>query len=157
MTPCARYLSTVLPDYMIPSVVMTVAAMPRTSSGKIDRRALPDPEPAARSAATVAPRNETEAAIAAIWREVLDIEVVGIHDDFLALGGHSLKATRVASRIVRDLGMNITITDVFRHPTIAALAEAAQQRAPHANAAIRTVTDADAITPMTAAERELLG
>jgi len=151
------YLSAMLPDYMIPTIVVALPALPRTSSGKIDRRALPEPDPVVRPAAIVAPRNATEEAIAAIWCEVLEMAVVGIHDDFLALGGHSLKATRVASRMARDLGLHVSLTDVFRHPTIAELAAAAHQRGRQAPAGIGAATETDAIAPLTAAERELLG
>jgi iturin family lipopeptide synthetase A len=151
------HLSAIVPDYMIPAIYMPIAALPRTSSGKIDRKALPDPQPALRTTTMTPPRTPLEQAIASIWREVLDLDVIGVDDDFLSLGGHSLKATRVASRIARDLGLNVSVTDVFRHPTIAALAEAAQRRPSTAAGSLRTLTDADAIAPLTAAERELLG
>lgn len=150
------YLSATLPDHMIPSFYVRVDALPRTSSGKVDRKSLPDPQPAVRTSSVTLPRTPIEESIAAIWRDVLDIDAVSVDDDFLALGGHSLKATRVASRMIRDLGLNVTVTDVFRHPTIAALAEAAVRRSTPIEG-LRAATDADSIAPMTAAERELLG
>jgi hypothetical protein len=150
-------LSSTMPDYMIPSIFVTLPELPRTISGKIDRKGLPEPQPQVRTRSVTPPRTPLEQAIAAIWRDILDVDVVSVDDDFLALGGHSLKATRVASRIVRDLHLNVTVTDVFRHPTVAALAEVAASRTTPAADAVRSATDADAIAPLTAAERELLG
>ena len=154
-----RSLSLTLPDYMIPAAFVPLGELPRTSSGKIDRRALAAvaASPRAGGAAPVAPRDETERAIAAIWCEVLGIESAGVHDDFLRLGGHSLKAARVVSRMHRELAMDIALVDLFRHPTIAAIAALARGRAPSAFEGIRRIDDAEAIAPLTAEELELLG
>ncbi|CAM2069820.1 Non-ribosomal peptide synthase/polyketide synthase [Sulfidibacter corallicola] len=113
-----------LPDYMIPSQFLFLDRFPLTARGKVDRRALPIPQ-RSRSitdSAFVPPRNETEAALAAIWAEVLGLESVGVHDDFFALGGHSLKAMRVANRVASDMALQLPIADLFAHPTISALA-----------------------------------
>jgi iturin family lipopeptide synthetase A len=151
------HASRTLPDYMIPASFVCLQEFPRTSSGKIDRRALPDPVLLpVNGAESVAPRDATEAAVAAIWRDVLGLESVGIHDDFLLLGGHSLKAARVVARMQRELMMNVALVDLFRHPTIAELAALAGSRGPAAADEIRPV-DVDAIAPPTADELELLG
>jgi acyl-coenzyme A synthetase/AMP-(fatty) acid ligase len=93
-----------LPEYMVPSVVMTLPTMPLTASGKVDRRALPKPDVQRRDG-YVAPRDRFEKAVAQIWSEVLRVERVGITDNFFELGGHSLLATRVVSRIRALLGV----------------------------------------------------
>ncbi|NEE35558.1 amino acid adenylation domain-containing protein, partial [Streptomyces sp. SID7982] len=112
-----------LPDYMVPSAFVPLDALPMTASGKLDRRALPTPV-WAESAAYVAPRDGTEAALAAIWAEVLGVERIGAEDDFFALGGHSLLATRVISRVRGGLGAELTVRDLFEAPRLADLAGA---------------------------------
>jgi amino acid adenylation domain-containing protein len=92
-----------LPEYMIPSSVVVLDAMPLMVNGKVDRKALPAPTRAASTEARVAPRNPTEERIAAIWREVLGVEQLGVRDDFFELGGHSLLAMQVVARIRKTL------------------------------------------------------
>ncbi|HEX2188928.1 MAG TPA: amino acid adenylation domain-containing protein, partial [Longimicrobiaceae bacterium] len=87
-----------LPEYMVPSAVVVLERLPLTANGKVDRRALPEPEPAT-GEGYVAPRTPAEELVAGIWAEVLKVERVGATDDFFALGGHSLLATRVVSRL----------------------------------------------------------
>ncbi|MCA9541322.1 MAG: amino acid adenylation domain-containing protein, partial [Myxococcales bacterium] len=113
-----------LPGYMIPSAFMWLDAMPLTPNGKVDRKALPAPEldREALSAGFVAPRTPTEAALAAIWSEVLGLDVVGANDDFFELGGHSLRATQVASRIAAKLGAEVPLRALFEATTVAAQA-----------------------------------
>jgi amino acid adenylation domain-containing protein len=115
-----------LPDYMVPSAFVTVDALPLSPSGKLDRGALPVPEPAGRGGGElVAPRTDAERAIAAIWGEVLGLDQVGVHDDFFALGGHSLLATQVVAKMRRltdTTGRRIGVMDLFQHPTVAGLA-----------------------------------
>ncbi|MFE7467340.1 amino acid adenylation domain-containing protein, partial [Streptomyces sp. NPDC057499] len=117
-----------LPDYMVPSVFVVLDALPTTSSGKLDRRALPTPV-WAETAAYVAPRTPTEEALAALWCEVLGIERVGADDDFFALGGHSLLATRVVSRVRERLGVPLAVRDLFDTPRLSGLAAAADAAA----------------------------
>ena len=94
-----RHLSQKLPDYMIPSAFVQLDAMPLTPNGKIDRRALPAPDYTRLEGQVVPPRTPAEGLLAAIWQEVLELEQVGIHDNFFEVGGHSLLATQVISRI----------------------------------------------------------
>ncbi|MGW2515325.1 amino acid adenylation domain-containing protein, partial [Streptomyces scopuliridis] len=123
--PAARELRDLirqsLPDYMVPAAFVPIAALPLTSSGKLDRRSLPTPD-WAESAEYLAPRTETERALAAIWAEVLGTEQVGAEDDFFSLGGHSLLATRVISRIRTGLGAELTVRHLFEAPRLADLA-----------------------------------
>ncbi|MEM6796280.1 MAG: phosphopantetheine-binding protein, partial [Acidobacteriota bacterium] len=92
--------------------------------GKVDRGGLPRPSGTGSAPAGRAPENETERALAAIWCELLGLEELGVDDEFFALGGHSLMATRVVSRIRGELGAEIPLRLLFERPTVAALAAA---------------------------------
>jgi len=116
-----RYLSTKLPEYMVPAIWVELDSIPLTPNGKIDRKALPDPEITNIITEYVAPRNETEAKLTAIWQELLGIEQAGIYDNFFELGGHSLLAMRVVSAIRRELNVELNIRDLFAHSTVALL------------------------------------
>jgi amino acid adenylation domain-containing protein len=112
----------VLPDYMVPSVVVVLAELPLTANGKLDRRVLPVPDYAASAARQyVAPRTELERVMAGVWAEVLGMERVGIGDNFFDLGGQSLLGTRLISRIRSVLGMEAGIGDLFEAQTVAGL------------------------------------
>jgi amino acid adenylation domain-containing protein len=112
-----------LPDFMVPAGVMLLDAWPTTPNGKIDRKALPAPAAQRGNAAgTQAPRNAIEQQIAAIWREVLALDAVGIDDSFFDVGGHSLNLVEVEVALERVLGMTVPTMDLFRFPTIRALA-----------------------------------
>ncbi|WDZ63372.1 amino acid adenylation domain-containing protein [Paenibacillus polymyxa] len=115
-----------LPGYMIPSYFVELERLPLTPNGKIDRKALPAPEGEAGSGTEyVAPRNELETKLAAIWQEVLGLaKEIGVHDNFFDIGGHSLRATTLAGKVFKELNVNLPLRDVFRHSTIAAMAEA---------------------------------
>ncbi|HSV65773.1 MAG TPA: amino acid adenylation domain-containing protein, partial [Mycobacteriales bacterium] len=112
-------LKQVLPDYLIPSAFVPLDALPLTTSGKIDRRALPAPhwQPATETG-RVAPRTRTEHSLAEIWAQVLGVEQVGIEDNFFALGGDSILSIQLVSR-ARAAGLRLTSKDIFRHQTIA--------------------------------------
>ncbi|MEQ1568935.1 MAG: amino acid adenylation domain-containing protein, partial [Myxococcota bacterium] len=116
------FLASRLPDYMVPADLVPVDVFPLSPNGKLDRGALPEPS-APRATAIAGPRTPTEAALVAIWQEVLQRPFVGVHDDFFAVGGHSLLAVQVVSRIGRDLGQRVALGDLFDAPTIARLAE----------------------------------
>ena len=94
-----------------------------TANGKIDRKALPDPEATQAEGGYMAPRNETEAKLAEIWQDVLEIEEIGITDDFFEIGGHSLLAVRLVSAIRKGFEVELPISDVFDYPTVGLLAE----------------------------------
>ncbi|MBO3285399.1 non-ribosomal peptide synthetase [Paenibacillus polymyxa] len=115
-----------LPGYMIPSYFVEMERLPLTPNGKIDRKALPAPEGEAGSGTEyIAPRNELETKLAAIWQEVLGLaKEIGVHDNFFDIGGHSLRATTLAGKVFKELNVNLPLRDVFRHSTIAAMAEA---------------------------------
>jgi len=116
-----------LPEYMIPAAFVPLAALPMTPNGKVDRRALPAPEWTSESA-YVAPRDPIEERLAELWRDVLRVERVGIHDDFFELGGHSLLATQLLSRIQGALGVAVPLRTLFQAPTIEGFAEVILQR-----------------------------
>jgi len=118
------YLATLLPEYMMPSLFVSLDGLPLTPSGKLDRRALAaqDSTPLAASRPFVAPRTPTEEALAKIWTSLLGVKQVGIHDNFFELGGHSLLATQVVSRVRENLRVEIPLRRIFEEPTIEQLA-----------------------------------
>ncbi len=111
-----------LPELMVPTLWVLLPALPRTPNGKVDRKALPAPEAGAGGAGGAAPRNEMEELLAGLWAEVLQVDRVGIHDNFFDLGGHSLLATRLVSRVREALGVELAVRAVFASPTVAELA-----------------------------------
>ena len=119
------YLMQQLPAYMVPSVIMFLEALPLNSNGKIDRRNLPLPESSRPELERqlVAPRTSLEEEVAASWSRVLGIEQISIYDDFFALGGDSLLATRVTSSLRTSLAVGIPLRSFFEAPTVAQLAE----------------------------------
>src|SRR5215217_3181446 len=118
-----------LPDYMIPSAFVYLDALPLTSHGKIDRRALPAPdaERPALAEAFLAPRNGVEEMLASIWSGVLGGVRVGVNDNFFELGGHSLLATQVMSRVREAFGIEIALRSLFEQPTVGELAETIEE------------------------------
>ena len=112
-----------LPASMVPAAFVLLRALPLTANGKLDRRALPapdaHPEP---DAEFVAPRTPTEEVLADVWAEVLEVDRVGVGDNFFDLGGHSLRATQLVSRLRRLFQIELPLRDLFREPTVAALA-----------------------------------
>ncbi|RLT97982.1 non-ribosomal peptide synthetase [Ketobacter sp.] len=111
-----------LPDYMVPAVVVTLPRWPLTPNGKVDRNALPDPEHSGRPE-YVAPRNETEEKLVEIWREVLGVEKIGIHDSFFDLGGHSLLAARAVAKFRQVFEVDIQLRSLFELHTVADIAQ----------------------------------
>ncbi|WP_348704103.1 amino acid adenylation domain-containing protein, partial [Tenacibaculum sp. 190524A02b] len=112
-----------LPDYMVPTLWVEVEEMPLTFNGKLDRKALPEPDDAILSTKTyVAPRNETEQVLVTIWQELLGVEKIGVYDSFFELGGHSLLVIQLISSLQKN-GYNIAVKDIFSNATIAAISE----------------------------------
>jgi hypothetical protein len=115
----AAALAPRLPDYMVPRIVVTLAALPKLPNGKVDRSALPAPESGEAAgerseAAHEPPATPVEELLAGIWREVLGVESVGRWDDFFGLGGHSLLATRVISHLRAEIGLEVPLRTLFR-------------------------------------------
>ncbi len=119
-----EYLSKTLPDYMIPSYFVTVERLPLTANGKIDIKALPEPEIGETGRQYIAPRNEIETKLVNIWRQVLTIAgtAVGIDDNFFELGGHSLRASALMGRIHKEFDVIIPLEEIFKISTIRGLA-----------------------------------
>ncbi|HLO03729.1 MAG TPA: amino acid adenylation domain-containing protein, partial [Symbiobacteriaceae bacterium] len=119
------FLKERLPEYMIPSVFVTLEALPLLPNGKVNRRALPAPDLSRldEGKAYVAPRTPSEELVASVWAQVLDLPRVSIHDSFFELGGHSLLATQILSRLRKILKIDLTVRDVLNAPTVAAFAE----------------------------------
>ncbi|CAM2990271.1 non-ribosomal peptide synthase domain TIGR01720/amino acid adenylation domain-containing protein [Pseudomonas gessardii] len=118
------HLKAQLPDYMVPAHLMVLDSMPLTANGKLDRRALPQPDPEANRQAYVAPSNALELSLAAIWCAVLNVRQVGLHDNFFELGGDSILSIQVVSR-ARQAGIHFSPRDLFQHQTVQALAAVA--------------------------------
>jgi len=124
-TDLLAHLRTRLPDYMVPAAFVFLGALPLNENGKLDRRRLPAPSgalPVPHEA--VGPRTPTEAALAGIWQEALELSYVGIHDSFFDLGGHSMLAVTIARRSREAFGVDLPVAALFRAPTVAKLAEA---------------------------------
>jgi len=119
-----EYLSQTLPDYMVPSYFVQMEAIPLTPNGKINRKALPEPE-IKTGEGHAAPRNPLEEKLTRIWSEVLGIgkEIISIDSDFFQLGGHSLKATVLVSKIHKELNVRTPLSVVFKRPDIRSLAQ----------------------------------
>ncbi|NOQ72618.1 MAG: AMP-binding protein, partial [Crocinitomix sp.] len=112
-------LSAQLPSYMVPHIFIALEEIPLNSNGKVDKKALPEPDGSAMSTAEyVAARNEIEEELVSIWEEVLQREKIGVLDDFFELGGHSLKATRVISKVQEKFEVTIDLKNLFINPTI---------------------------------------
>ncbi|HVV14350.1 non-ribosomal peptide synthetase [Amycolatopsis sp.] len=116
-----RKLVTSLPEHLVPSVITVLDEIPLTPSGKLDRKALPEPEVVTTA---TAPSTERGRALARLFADLLGLDQVGVDDDFFALGGHSLLATRLVGRIRAELGVEVSIGTVFDAPTVARLADA---------------------------------
>jgi len=124
-------LSESLPKYMVPGVIVMLDELPRTPNGKIDKRALPEPLFSEEEGETfTAPATKSEKALAKIWQRLLKREKVGVHQDFFELGGHSLLANRVIAAAHKELGVDISVKDLFSYPSLhqlAALIDASEQ------------------------------
>jgi amino acid adenylation domain-containing protein len=117
-----EHLQASLPEAMVPAAFVFLDAMPLSPNGKADRKALARIEPGREAAAFVAPRTPLEARLADMWQELLSVERVGVEDHFFRLGGHSLMATRLVSRLRETFGVELPLREVFEAPTLAGLA-----------------------------------
>jgi amino acid adenylation domain-containing protein len=140
-----------LPEYMVPSAFVGLAAFPLTTSGKLDRRALPAP---GHTATGRAPRDDREKVLCGLFAEVLGVESVGVDDDFFTLGGHSLLATRLIGRVRTELGAELTVRTLFQAPTVAGLAEQLDRKHSARPALRRRGSQSSGIEPVLAIRKE---
>ncbi|TFY89458.1 amino acid adenylation domain-containing protein [Pseudomonas nabeulensis] len=140
------HLKAQLPDYMVPAHLIVLDAMPLTANGKLDRRALPQPDPEANRQQYVAPRNELEQTLAAIWAAVLNVQQVGLDDNFFELGGDSILSIQVVSR-ARQAGIHFSPRDLFQHQTVQTLAAVAT-RSERVTAEQGVLTGSSGLTPI---------
>ncbi|WP_371494374.1 amino acid adenylation domain-containing protein [Kitasatospora sp. NBC_00374] len=138
-----EHLAERLPSFMVPGGLAVLDRLPLTPNGKPDLDALPEPDPAA-AGEYLAPRTDAELLVADIWQEVLGVDKAGALDDFFALGGDSLRVTRVAARIRALAGLEITVRDVFENPVLAGLADRVEAL---------LIAEIDALTDNEAADR----
>jgi amino acid adenylation domain-containing protein len=123
LTELRRHASERLPTYMLPGALMVLRSLPRLPSGKIDRHALPEPVEEAQSGKPGLPRTPSEEMLVGAWAEVLGVEAPGIHENFFDLGGHSLRATQLITRLRQLFEVELSVRDLFQRPTIAELGE----------------------------------
>ena len=140
------HLKAQLPDYMVPAHLIVLDSMPLTANGKLDRRALPQPDPEANRQHYVAPSNALESSLAAIWCAVLNVQQVGLDDNFFELGGDSILSIQVVSR-ARQAGIHFSPRDLFQHQTVRALAAVAT-RTEHIRAEQGVLTGRSGLTPI---------
>jgi len=114
-----------LPDYMTPSAFVLMDTLPRTPNGKIDRKTLPSPDSARQEASApfLAPSTPLERRVADVWREVLNLDQIGVNDNFFDLGGHSLLAVRIHERLRKEIKSDLQLLKLFQYPTVRTLAE----------------------------------
>ncbi|GAA2931350.1 amino acid adenylation domain-containing protein [Streptomyces enissocaesilis] len=143
-----------LPDYMVPSAVVLLDALPLTANGKVDRAALPAPSPDQMVGEYVAPRTSAEQTVAEVFADVLGVARAGIHDDFFDLGGDSIRAVQAVSRIEALLGVRAERRALFSHPTVAELT-AVCLRSEAVPATHIARADRDRPLPLSSAQRRL--
>ncbi len=149
------YLRERLPEYMVPSAFVTLDALPLTANGKLDRRALPAPDRAEYDGILIAPRTPTEELIAGVWSEVLGVHPIGVHDNFFALGGHSLLVTQVVGRLKQILHLDLPLRLLFEAPTIATFAARLTDQQTAATMPLRAVPRDGTPLPLSFAQQRL--
>ncbi len=130
-----NYVRSQLPEYMVPSAFLVLKKFPLTANGKVDRKALPDPEYRT-PAELISPRTSTEQMLAELWTDVLKLDQIGVDDNFFDMGGHSLLATQIISRVRLAFEVELPLRALFESPTIAGLAERVEQELSKSNKAI---------------------
>ncbi|PNQ78064.1 condensation domain-containing protein, partial [Paenibacillus sp. F4] len=144
-----------LPHYMVPSYFVQLESMPLTPNGKIDRKALPAPEGSLQTGADyTAPRTGLESVLAQIWQDVLGLEQVGVKENFFEIGGHSLRATTLTSKIHKELNKSLPLRSIFEAPTIEQLAAVIEQLDQEMYASI-PVTEERPFYPLSSAQKRM--
>ncbi|MDQ0416183.1 amino acid adenylation domain-containing protein [Croceifilum oryzae] len=140
-----------LPIYMVPSALVRVDTFPLTPNGKIDRRSLPEPN---QSSATMydkqdflEPRNELEQTMVKLWEEVLQVEPIGVFDNFFAMGGHSLKALNLVNKVTKMFDRSLPLSVLFKNPTVASLCEVLQSHSDDASGNLILLNEGDESVP----------
>jgi tyrocidine synthetase-3 len=151
-----EYLTRILPDYMIPPFFVRLEEIPLTTSGKVDKSALPEPEKVKREYGFTGPGNEVEQELAALWSTVLGIEAnkIGTRDNFFQLGGHSLKATQLTARIHKTFNIKVPLPELFKTPTINGISQYLQRAAETQFAAIEKAEPRE-YYPLSSAQKRL--
>ncbi|MFD7638311.1 amino acid adenylation domain-containing protein, partial [Streptomyces sp. NPDC059873] len=126
VTGVREHAAALLPEYMVPAAFVVLDALPLTTNGKVDQRALPAPD-LSMEGEYVAPRTEAERVLCEVWADVLGAERIGVHDNFFSLGGDSITGLKVVLRVQKAFGCELSTRTVFDHPTVAAMAEAVAQ------------------------------
>ncbi|MCO4850613.1 non-ribosomal peptide synthetase [Bacillus vallismortis] len=149
-----RYMASELPEYMIPAKWVWVDSIPLTPNGKVDQSALPEPDASIIGTPYTAPRNLVEAKLSQLFADVLKNSHIGIHDNFFDLGGHSLKATVLMSRITKEFHVQVPLKDIFAHPTVEGLASIIRDAEENPYAAIEPA-DARETYPVSSAQKRI--
>ncbi|SHE68903.1 non-ribosomal peptide synthase domain TIGR01720/amino acid adenylation domain-containing protein [Seinonella peptonophila] len=152
MSSLQAYLRDKLPEYMVPTAWIPVDHFPLTTNGKLDKQALPLPD--RHKAEYVPPANHIEERLIKLWTEILAVEKVGVIDHFFALGGHSLKAMRLLTRIEQEWQVQFPLATIFRHPTIREQAKEIQQATQRELPSIRKAPE-EAAYPVTSMQKRL--
>jgi hypothetical protein len=143
-----------VPEYLVPSAIVDLPALPRTPNGKLDRNALPAPQSTKPAESFVAPETPLEEKMAALWKNVLGLERIGMRDNFFDLGGHSLLGLRLVNQLREALGEQLALALVFETPTPAQMADFLQKNFPDSvarwsgTAAVATVQPAASVVPI---------
>ncbi|MCK4258972.1 MAG: amino acid adenylation domain-containing protein, partial [Halanaerobiales bacterium] len=158
ITDVRKYLSKELPEYMIPSHFIILDKMPLTSNGKINRKALPEPDSnISQERDYVLPTTKIEKELANIWSRVLKVERISIIDNFFELGGHSLKAMQVVAQVSKGLNVGLPLTEIFKTPTVKELAEYIRLTEKNVHYAIdRLETNSHGYYPVSSAQKRMI-
>ncbi|MDX9882075.1 MAG: amino acid adenylation domain-containing protein [Prolixibacteraceae bacterium] len=150
-----NHLGRFLPDYMVPSCFIQLEKIPLSSNGKIDKKALPDPSTLLKKETFRAPGDEIEAILVRICNGILQKEQISMDDNFFGIGGNSLNAVRLISRLQKELNVNLPLKEIFYHPVLADLAEAVKKNMDTVDAE-ETTEETQAIAPASDEELKLL-
>ncbi len=154
---CKQVLTAALPEYMVPGFFLLLDKFPQRGNGKVNRAELPEPDFNITGSNYVAPRNDIESAVAAIWRELLQLDEghPGIHDNFFQIGGHSLMAMRLMAAIRQELNVDVDLRALFSNPTVAQLAELVESKDKQASLPALTAVERHDAMPLSYQQQRL--